>query len=79
MLNVRVAAPRPSMPAIPAIPAGGMPGVMPGMAPMCKTQVLKVLKYDEVSKKNNDAFKKNQPKVNKKTHFALFLRKLMEI
>ena len=42
MLNVRVAAPRPSMPAIPAIPAGGMPGVMPGMAPMCKTQVLKV-------------------------------------
>ena len=55
------------MPAIPAIPAGGMPGVMPGMAPMCKTQMLKVFKYDEVSKKNAvDVFKKNQPKINKK-------------
>ena len=79
MLNFRGVAPRPSMPAIPAIPPTGMPGVMPGMAPMCKTQVLKVLKYDEVSKKNDDVFKKNQPKINKNTHFALLLRKFMEI
>ena len=53
------------MPAIPAVP-GVMPGpVMPGVIPpMCKAQVLKVLKYDDVFKKPTKN-KKSTKKVSK--------------